>query len=74
MADGSKVQLDLREVDLLQGEQQHNLAEEAVWDRVCKEIQNTDVLISTPPCNTHSRALWANPNGPSPVRNKSYLR
>ena len=33
-----------------------------------------DVVLAAPPCNTHSRALWANPNGPKPVRNLSYPR
>ena len=31
-----------------------------------------DVLVITPPCNTHSRARSANSNGPPPVRSKAW--
>eukprot|EP00973_Karenia_brevis_P065301 9070731-Karenia_brevis.AAC.1 len=74
MTEEASIHLDLWEVDLLRGEKLHDLAEEAVWDKVCKEVRTADVVLVTPPCNTHSRALWANPNGPCPVRNKSYPR
>ena len=30
------------------------------------------VVIVTPPCNTHSRAVWANSDGPKPVRSRSH--
>eukprot|EP00973_Karenia_brevis_P041394 5727719-Karenia_brevis.AAC.1 len=62
------------EVDLLRGGEQHNVASESVWNMLCSEVQTASAVIVTPPCNTDSRALWANPNGPPPGRNKRYPR
>eukprot|EP00973_Karenia_brevis_P090588 12403332-Karenia_brevis.AAC.1 len=71
-AEAARLQLDLKEYDLLRGGEQHNVVLEEVWNSLCKDVQKAHAVIVTPPCNTHSRALWANANGPRPVRNKQY--
>eukprot|EP00973_Karenia_brevis_P091644 12408492-Karenia_brevis.AAC.1 len=41
---------------------------------LCGKVQTANAAIFTPPCNTHSRVLQANPNKPPPVHNERYPR
>ena len=62
----------MSEVDILRGGQEHDLSD-AELRRAHLEAQIIpDVTIATPPCNTHSRVLYANERGPRPGRNRAY--
>eukprot|EP00973_Karenia_brevis_P004539 620270-Karenia_brevis.AAC.1 len=62
------------DVDLLKGEQRHDVAGEAILDKTRSQVQTTKAVIVTPPSNTNSRARWTNPNAPKPSRNLSHPR
>jgi hypothetical protein len=51
--------LFMKEVDLLRGSDQ-DVADEDFWDALMKEMDSGefDLLVITPPCNTHSRARF----------------
>ena len=68
------IPLRLKEVDLLRGKEQHNLALDEIWEPIGASIEagEWDVIVATPPCNTHSRAPWANNDGPKPLRSRQY--
>ena len=61
--------LDMKEFDVLR-RSDHNLLDDQCWAQIFAEIQNFQphVVISTPPCNTFSRARHSNHFGPPPIR------
>ena len=60
-------------VDLLV-DKQHDMTDEDFVKKLRMSIKNreVDMLLVTPPCNTHSRARHANRAGPPPLRSKRY--
>ena len=62
--------LEMQEVDLLR-DVCHDVQIDAFWDGLMAGLDagSWDLLICTPPCNTHSRALnsWETSPGPRPV-------
>ena len=69
------INLQLSELDLLRDED-HNVLNASCWTPVKQAMEAGDfqVLIMTPPCNTHSRARYANSQGPAPLRSKQWPR
>ena len=65
--------LDMQEIDLLRGSD-HNLADSQLQDKWIKSLGSCHFVLATPPCSTHSRAVWANSFGPCPIRSKRYPR
>ena len=66
------VKVEVQEIDLLRGGARHNLllgAKRKHWLRAVKDGRY-DMVVASPPCNTFSRARWANNNGPPPLRMK----
>ena len=59
------------EIDLLRGDDQ-DLSDSAFQEKCFELARQSDVIFSTPPCNTHSRAPWSNHWGPVPIRNSTY--
>ena len=64
--------LQLTEWDTLTGGEVQDLTVKANQEYWCNKLKDYHVVISTPPCNTHSRATWANSLGPHPLRSASY--
>ena len=62
--------LFMKEVDWLRGPDQ-DVADDDFWDALMKELDSGefDLVIITPPCNTHSRARSSFLPGPRPIRN-----
>ena len=58
-------------IDLLRGDDQ-DLSDSAFQEKCFELARQSDVIFSTPPCNTHSRAPWSNHWGPVPIRNSTY--
>ena len=60
------------EFDLLR-DASHDVNNPNTWKQLCHQLETGvfDVLIITPPCNTHSRARhsWRRSPGPRPLRN-----
>ena len=67
---GRKIRLVIEEVDLLRPGENHNLADDDLWERVALALSQGcyDVMIFTPPCNTHSRLRHRRDGGPGPLR------
>jgi len=65
------ITLQLDEVDLLRG---HDTLQGNLWPQFRQKIldDDYDVVLSTPPCHTHSRARHSNRKGPPPVRSKAF--
>ena len=66
-------QLTIKEIDLLR-HQSHDVTDDVLWRQLMDEIRAGlwDVLVCTPPCNTHSRARYSSRPGPPPLRAKRY--
>eukprot|EP00973_Karenia_brevis_P066336 9219769-Karenia_brevis.AAC.1 len=61
-------------MDLLIGKHDHDILDDEIWTKTLEEIAlgRYDVQLVTPPCNTHSRAVFANTGGPAPLRSRQY--
>ena len=70
LCEESSIKLDFWARDLLRSGMRDDILDDVVWTEVKSGLANGDfdVLIVSPPCNTHTRAVWANPKGPVPVR------
>ena len=68
------LQLIMDEIDILSGDSNHDLAVAANRKLCLEKVHTADVVICTPPCSTHSRAVWANSLGPKPIRSRAYPR
>jgi hypothetical protein len=68
-----EAEVNVFEVDLLRSPD-HDVTVRVFWDSILARIKLKEwqVVIVTPPCNTHSRARNANNWGPPPVRSKLY--
>ena len=66
--------LDVAEIDVLNDPVSHDLMDEDKRLSYLQEIRNGEwhIVVVTPPCSTFSRAVFANTNGPRPVRNRDY--
>ena len=67
--------LVMKEIDLLRDVVQ-DVQNSKFWESLMVELDSNvwDLLVVTPPCNTHSRATfsWKSSPGPRPVRNVSF--
>ena len=72
-----KIELELNELDTLRGGVNHNLLERERQAGLIEQVKGgkTHVMLITPPCNTHSRALhsgmpgcWRGPTTPTPQK------
>eukprot|EP00435_Cladocopium_sp_Y103_P020829 s3622_g5.t1 len=63
----------MTEVDL-QRSDDHDMSNEDKWNELVEKIKASefDVILTSPPCSTWSRAVWANKLGPRPVRSREY--
>lgn len=66
----------VKEVDILQGDKAHDLTRTSVAGKLMKQLEENkyQALIASPPCDTSSRARYANFNGPRPLRSKVHPR
>ena len=68
-------ELSMKEVDLMRSELQ-DVENDDFWQSLMRELDEGlwHLLIITPPCHTHSRALnsWRTSPGPKPVRSSDY--
>ena len=73
---GSGLQVRVREVDILQGGQRHNLLKASLRSKIMEEIHKGtfNCVIASPPCSTFSRARHARTPGPRPVRSYDHPR
>ena len=73
---GIRVQFSarLKEVDILRDGQDQDILSEDVRLALRAEIISCvyDLIIVSPPCHTHTRVVFANAMGPSPVRDMYY--
>ena len=60
-----------REFDLVRG---HDLLADDTWLPLLRRVKNGDFtqVFLSPPCETYSRAPWANGNGPAPLRSADW--
>ena len=76
MASAQEFTLHITEVDLLRsgGAAHNNVLDEQFWASLKQRMRSAEwsVLVITPPCNTFSRARYANRNGPRPLRSKGW--
>ena len=76
MASEQDFKLTLEEVDILRpgGAGTNDVLDKQVWRGYVDKIRNGlfQALVMTPPCNTHSRARYANLRGPRPLRSKQW--
>ena len=68
------VAVDLRELDVCQGGAEHDLSDPERQADIVDQVRRGawHWVILSPPCNTWSRAVWSNPQGPRPVRSHRY--
>ena len=68
--------LVIDEVDTLRGGIDHNLLLAEKQDFYVQKVKakEYDIVIATPPCHTFSRAVFANRDGPRPVRDALHPR
>ena len=66
--------LVMDEIDILRDPEGHDVLQQSVWAALIQKIENGayNIVIATPPCNTWSRAVWANTLGPKPCRSRSH--
>ena len=69
-----QITVELEEVDLCRGGDAHDLTNDALAATLRHKVKERHfhAVIVTPPCNTHSRATYANRRGPRPLRSKKY--
>ena len=67
---GGPFHLQIEELDILRGGAEHDLLVDEIADMCLNKLSNGlyDFILAAPPCNTFSRAVFANRNGPRPVR------
>ena len=67
------IKLHILEVDLLRSPE-HDVTAVEFWNSLVKRVLDREfnIVIATPPCNTHSRARNANKSGPPPIRSKEF--
>ena len=70
------IDLLIENVDTKRGGAAHNLLDKARQDSFLGRIRDGefDVVIVTPNCNKHTRAVFANTDGPKPVRSFEHPR
>ena len=63
----------ITEVDILRQPSQ-NVLDADFWESLVQRIRNRefDLFFCSPPCNTWSRAAFANTTGPAPLRNSEF--
>ena len=61
----------VEEFDLVRG---HDLLADDTWLPLLRRVKNGDFthVFLSPPCETYSRAPWANGNGPAPLRSADW--
>jgi hypothetical protein len=66
--------LDMKEVDILRNKMSDDLLKDEIYLPLREEMKAAKykVIVATPPCNTHTRAAFANAWGPAPCRTKEY--
>lgn len=75
LAKKHELQLEVLELDI-----QHNRRLDFTQPGVQKtwlqriSAGNFDAVVTTPPCSTFSRAVWANDRGPYPLRSRAFSR
>ena len=76
LAEGQAFTVEVTEVDILLHGKADDLASDDVWSRLLQEIAggNFDIIIASPPCHTHSRALERAGPGPKPLRSRLHPR
>ena len=74
LCDKNGVTLHMVEIDTLRDEVQHDLSATSPWESIVQRVTQREfqVVIATPPCNTHSRVVWANSAGPRPLRSRKW--
>ena len=67
---GFSVELTEEEIDILRGGAAHDLADKARRDDILRrnQVGAYGVVVSTPPCSNHTRAVFSNAQGPRPTR------
>ena len=68
------LQVKVVEVDILRDPVKHDLLSDQAWAELVRRVSDHEfqMVMATPPCNTHSRVVWANSQGPRPLRSKRY--
>ena len=61
------------EIDLVRSAD-HDLSVEASQALWLNKLEEHDFVLTTPPCCTHSRAVWSNSLGPHPIRSRKFPR
>ena len=69
---GTKVEVE--ELDIIRGGASHDLSNDSLVGSLVKRIHAGEfgAAMLTPPCNTHSRAMYSNKPGPLPLRSKEH--
>ena len=73
-AEEAQLRVKVDEIDLCRGGVAHDLTDTEIVRSLRKKVCLGDysAVIATPPCNTHSRAVFANRRGPRPLRSKQH--
>lgn len=69
----SDISLQMTEIDLAR-DGTSNLNDPGLQERVLQLIETHHFVLSTPPCNTFTRLVWSNRNGPGPLRSHQWQR
>jgi len=71
LARHASVTVEVQEFDLVRG---HDLLSDNVWLPLLRRVKNGEFthLFMSPPCETFSRAPWANGHGPAPLRSADW--
>ena len=69
-----EAEIEFENVDILRGGEAHNLLKGARQEEYLRRLEKGyyDALMTAAPCNTHSRALYFDDNGPPPCRNLQF--
>lgn len=75
MAKEFKCKIEVVELDILR-DRKCDFTRPKVQRKWLQRIQRGEfhALVSSPPCSTFSRAVWANDGGPFPLRSRAHLR
>ena len=73
---GFAVNFQITEVDTLRGGSEHDLLTKLRQGEWCEKAEAGafNVVVVTPPCDSYSSAVFANAQGPQPVRDFFYPR
>jgi hypothetical protein len=71
---GGSVAFEFTEIDISRDPRAHDLKDPDLRSGFLDDIARGvyDLVIASPPCNTWSRAVWANNRGPHPIRSDRY--